>query len=187
MAQNVVSLVRSESNDMHGLEAGWSPSKENSKAVIRCWSEMISYINDSFEDKPNAKTQNGLPKEAEQCVMTQHGAIELTIALLKLLLAASRESLEQSISKRTVLILFRFLQLLVKGSTVNCAHLNRHMAFLYQHLNSDYQVALLYCQCPLVSISFQVACCTQSFWCCCRWLTALAKCSTTIRSYSNRK
>lgn len=134
VAENILRLMRTKTTDFQ------SALKENGKAIIGCWSDMILHINETVGPNALVHTQDGLPKEAEQCVMAQHGTMELTIDLLKLILGASQDCLQKGICRRTIMVLFRYLQLLVKESLSNGAALETHKAFIYQHINSDYQV-----------------------------------------------
>ena len=140
VACNIVTAMRQKIADVSELNATHLALKEHGKAITTCWSNMIFQINDTVS--PNPFTQDGVPKAAEQCVMAQHGAITLTIDLLKLILKADPDQLQYGVSRRTIMILFRFLQLLVKGSLPNCASLEIHKEFIYKFLNSEYQVQL---------------------------------------------
>ena len=143
VAENILRLMESKAADFQ------SALKENGKAVIGCWSDMILHINEAVEPNALVHTQDGLPKEAEQCVMVQHGTMEITVDLLKLILGASHDCLsvpamtfasQKGRCRRIIMVLFRYLQLLVKGSLSNGAALETHKAFIYQHINSEYQV-----------------------------------------------
>ena len=117
--------------------------KEYSLDIISYWGDMILFVNNKIDPNRSRllgrqKESAGIPKEAEQLMMAQHGALTVTIDLLKLILTADPDQLADATSKRAILILFRFVQQCVSGCLINCNLLEKE--FLYEHLNTEYQV-----------------------------------------------
>ena len=109
----------------------------------------------------------GVPKVGTQRVMAQLGAIGLTIEFIDCLLCdppsaldddpgsgVPYKSITSTNSKRAILLLFRFLRQIVKANNIRAhvALLERHLDFLYKHLNSDFKVVI--CAVSVCSESF---------------------------------
>lgn len=156
VARNIASLLQRDEGDRH-LDRYWQD-------IITCWGNMIAHLNNStgLEDpftQHGDRTAWGIPKRAEQEVTAQHGAIELTIDVLKLILSKPLDEGEQHISVKAILILFKFLQQLQKDCPLNSIALEPHKQFLYEHLNSKYQVTMFIYQDVVMMIVLQVADC----------------------------
>ena len=132
VAQHILLSMQQRSSDME------KALEENGADIISYWGDMILFVNEKLDRNPFSPA--GIPKEAEQLVMAQHGALTVTIDMLKLLLTAKPLQLADAASKRTILILFRFIQQCVSGCLINCNILELEKEFLYTHLNTDYQV-----------------------------------------------
>ena len=140
VAQNMLLAVQQMGSDIQGA------LKQYSLDIISYWGDMILFVNEKIDPKRSRllgrqKESAGIPKEAEQLMMAQHGALTLTIDLLKLILTADSEHLADATpSKRAILILFRFIQQCVSGCLINCNILELEKEFLYEHLDTEYQV-----------------------------------------------
>ena len=110
--------------------------------IIECWGTMIRAMDTSTDSNPFVR--DGIPKPEVQLVMVQQGAITVTMSLLEFVVPVDASPIPHTIPTKqlglAITLLFRFLKQVVKQNLVTATALEVHREFLYQHLNSDFQV-----------------------------------------------